>query len=94
MTHSRATRLKISKARTGTHHMPETIEKIRQAMLERGLLVRAGLLPVYKHSKATRAKMKKAAKHRKFTKAARTALAEKRSSKKETTALRRIVSKL
>ena len=70
MTHTKLTKDKIRKARLGTHQSPETIEKIRQAMLERAEMVRQGLLPAYHHSAATKAKMRKAARHRKPSKKA------------------------
>lgn len=89
MTHTKATKLKIAAARKGKKHKPETIEKIRQAMRERGELMRQGLLPAYKHSDATRAKMRKAAKHRKPSKQALKNSAEVRRTHKEGNLLRK-----
>ena len=65
MTHSKETKSKIRKARRGTHQSVETKAKIQAAMLERAEWVRQGLLPRFQHSEATKAKMRKSAKHRK-----------------------------
>jgi hypothetical protein len=43
----------------------ETKEKIRQALLERGRLVREGFLPAFRHSEKTKKLLRKLAKGRK-----------------------------
>lgn len=91
MHHTKATKEKIRKARTGKKHTQATKDKIRTAMLERAQLVRLGILPPYRHNVATLRKMRKAARNRKPS---RKAVKASVTARKERKANRQLAQKV
>ena len=62
---SKATRARMSAAHTGKKLSQETKDKISAAMQERKALVAMGLLPQFRHTDATKARLRRKAKERK-----------------------------
>lgn len=76
------TKPKPKKIRKRKPRSAETKEKIRQALLERGRLVRMGLLPAFHHTEETKALLRKLAKGRKPSKKAIAASIASRKDRK------------
>lgn len=72
----------VVKPRKRKPRPPEVKEKIRQALLERGRLVRMGLLPPFRHTEATKKLLRKLAKNRKPSRKAIEASVNSRKDRK------------
>lgn len=74
--------MKEKKIRRRKPRSAETKEKIRQALLERGRLVKLGIIPPFRHTEKTKKLLRKLAKGRKPSRKAIAASVASRKDKK------------
>ena len=84
---SQTTKAKISRAMLGHKHTEATKQKLRERLLERAVLVKAGVLPAFHHSEETKEKLRKLAQGRKPSQAC---LAASTAARKEKAFLRKM----